>query len=314
MPTHRFGPDLPVPTGQYLRVAIYTRQSRSSGDEFSSCDAQFEICHTFLMARQWQGWIWCGTRYDDEGESGERLDRPAMNQLLQDVCSAAIDIIVVHRLDRLSRNLSDCSTLLGDLRDRDVQLHVVADPMLGTSAMDTLVLNILGSFAEFEREIIRERLADTRAAMKRKGLRVAGRVPFGYGISPTTKQLVPIAREAKRVRAMFVWASDGKMLTEIARLANERRWKTKPSSRFPMGGRWTPRQVAELLANPVYIGMICVKNGTAPGSHDALIDKDLFDRVREIVAARRVPAAPRKIPKTTWPLRGLVVCARCGHP
>ena len=314
MPTHRFGPDLPVPTGQYLRVAIYTRQSRSSGDEFSSCDAQFEICHTFLMARQWQGWIWCGTRYDDEGESGERLDRPAMNQLLQDVCSAAIDIIVVHRLDRLSRKLSDCSTLLGDLRDRDVQLHVVADPMLGTSAMDTLVLNILGSFAEFEREIIRERLADTRAAMKRKGLRVAGRVPFGYGISPTTKQLVPIAREAKRVRAMFAWASEGKLLTEIAGLANERRWKTKPSSRFPMGGRWTPRQVAELLANPVYIGMIRVKNGTAPGSHDALIDKDLFDRVREIVAARRVPAAPRKIPKTTWPLRGLVVCARCGRP
>lgn len=189
-----------------LFAAIYTRQSRGKGDEFSSCDAQFEICKDFLLSR---GWTWCGVRYDDEGEAGERLDRPGLERLLRDVRAGIVDGIVVHRLDRLSRRLSHTAALLGELRDRGVHLAVVADPMLGSSATDMLVLNILGSFAEFEREMIRERLADTRAAMKRKGLRVAGRVPYGYEIDPSTKQLVTVAREATRVRKIFAWACLG---------------------------------------------------------------------------------------------------------
>lgn len=292
-------------------VAIYTRQSRSNGDEFSSCEAQFEICKEFLVSR---GWTWCGVRYDDEGESGERLDRPGLNRLLRDVHAEIVDGIVVHRLDRLSRKLSDTAALLGELRERGVHLAVVAEPALGSSATDTLVLNILGSFAEFEREMIRDRLADTRAAMKRKGLRVAGRVPYGYGIDPTTKQLVIIAGEAKRVRMLFAWASEGKRLAEIAMLANRRNWRTKPSTRFPNGGRWTPRQVADLLQNPIYKGLIRVKGGTAPGQHEAIIETDLFDRVRQLVAARRTSTTPRGSTIVPWHLRGLVVCARCGRP
>lgn len=289
-------------------MAIYTRQSRDKGDEFSSCDAQFDICHDFLLT---QGWIWCGVRYDDKGESGERLDRPGLKRLLSDARAGDVKGIVVHRLDRLSRRLSDSASLLPELRDLGVRLAVVDDPQLGTSATDMLVLNIIGSFAEFERDMIRERLADTRAAMKRRGLRVAGRLPYGYGIDRATKQLVSIAQEAKRVRLIFKWAAEGKRLTEIALLANSRRWKTKPSNRHPKGGRWTPRQVAELLANPVYVGKIRVNAGTAPGKHEALIDQGLFDRVREIVAERRVYNGSRKPLSKGWPLRGRVICARC---
>lgn len=292
-------------------AAIYTRQSRDKGDEFSSCDAQFEICKAFLVS---QGWIWCGTRYDDQGESGESLDRPGLNRLLSDLQRGLITGIVVHRLDRLSRRLSDSAALLSKLRDLGIRLAVVDDPQLGTSATDMLVLNIIGSFAEFEHEMIRDRLADSRAAMKRKGLRVAGRVPYGYSTDPVTKQFVLVVQEAKRVRAIFGWASDGKKLSEIAEIANRRGWKTRSSNRHPKGGRWTPRQVAELLANPVYVGKIRVKAGTAPGKHEALIDQDLFDRVRDVVASRRVHNGPRKPPSKGWPLRGLVICARCERP
>jgi site-specific DNA recombinase len=204
--------------------------------------------------------------------------------------------------------------LLPKLRDLGIRLAVVDEPQLGTSAADLLVLNIIGSFAEFEYEMIRDRLADTRAGMKRKGLRVAGRVPYGYITEPVTKQLVPVTQEARRVRAIFRWASEGKKLSEIAILANGRGWKTKPSNRHSNGGRWTPRQVAELLANPVYVGRIRVKTDTAPGKHEALIDQDLFDRVREIVSSRRVSTGPRKAPSNAWPLRGKVVCARCNRP
>jgi site-specific DNA recombinase len=297
-----------------LAAAIYTRQSRNTRDEFSSCDAQFEICQSFLAMRQQQDWVWCGTRYDDQGESGERLDRPGLNRLLRDVRAGDIKVIVVHRLDRLSRRLSDSAGLLAEFRDRGVHLAVVADPSLGMSAADVLVLNIIGSFAEFEREMIRDRLADTRAAMKRRGLRAAGRVPYGYEIDPVTKQLVRLNREANRVRAIFEWAIEGKTLTEIAALANRRRWRTKPTHRFPKGGPWTPRQVSEMLANPVYAGLIRVKGGVAPGQHQAIIDRELFDRTRKVVAERRVSTTLRRAASASWNLRGLVFCHQCGRP
>ena len=163
-----------------LSLAIYTRQSLAHDDEFSSCDAQFEICHEFITANRSKGWVWCGRRYDDAGQSGERLDRPAMSEMLDHLRRGHVDGLVVHRLDRLSRKLIDLTALLTELRTRNIPLLIVTDPTLGTSATDTLVLNIFGSFAEFEREMIRDRLADTRAAKKRKGLRVAGKVPYGY--------------------------------------------------------------------------------------------------------------------------------------
>lgn len=150
-----------------LRIAIYTRQSRDTGNEFSSCDAQFETCPHFITANSSKGWVWCGERYDDLGQSGERLERPAVTQLLNTIRRGRVDGVVVHRLDRLSRKLSDTTALLTELRSRNISLLIVTDPTVGTSATDTLVLNILGSFAEFEREMIRDRLSDTRTAMKK---------------------------------------------------------------------------------------------------------------------------------------------------
>ncbi|MCE9565437.1 MAG: recombinase family protein [Planctomycetes bacterium] len=296
-----------------LRIAIYTRQSRDHGDEFSSCDAQFDICHDFISANKTKGWVWCGKRYDDLGQSGERLNRPALTQLLDDLRRGRINGVVIHRLDRLSRKLADTTALLTEFRNRNVTLAIVTDPMLGTSATDMLVLNILGSFSEFEREMIRERLADTRAAMKRKGLRVAGKVPYGYTTDRRTKQLVVIRQQARRVQAFFEWATAGQTPSAIAATANARRWPTNPSPTYPQGGRWTPRQVADILANPTYRGLIRTANGTAPGTHEAIISGELFQRVREVIVNRRVSTTPRGSPAFEWPLRGVVECGRCGR-
>ena len=297
-----------------LRIAIYTRQSRNKGDEFSSCDAQFELCHEFVRANRSNGWIWCGRRYDDLGQSGERLDRPGITQLLDDLRRGRVQGVVVHRLDRLSRKLADITALLTEFRDRKILFAIVTDPTIGTSATDTLVLNILGSFAEFEREMIRDRLADTRAAMKRKGLRVAGKVPYGYTKDPRTKQLVVEPQQAKRVRCFFEWSAAGQAPSEIAATANTRRWRTNPSPTYPQGGRWTPRQVADILANPVYCGLIRTKGGTAPGVHKAIVDAELYARVRAVIRSRRVSSTPRGRPSIDWPLRGLVICGSCGRP
>lgn len=295
------------------RFAIYTRQSLAHDDEFSSCDAQFEICQEFILANRSKGWVWCGKRYNDAGQPGEQLDRPGMTQLLDDLRRGRVDGVVVHRLDRLSRKLIDLTALLTEFRTRNIPLVIVTDPTLGTSATDTLVLNILGSFAEFEREMIRDRLADTRGAMKRKGLRVAGKVPYGYTTDPHTKQLVVHRQQAKRVSSFFEWAAEGQTPSEIAAIANARRWLTNPSPKKPSGGRWTPRQVADILANPVYRGHIRTLNGTAPGKHGPIVMDELFDRVREGIASRRVSTTPRGKAAFAWPLRRLVVCGRCGR-
>jgi len=236
---------LRVPS-RYCWCGIYTRQSREPGGDFTSCEAQFEACFEFLRARFGEGWVHNGRRYDDEAETSESLDRPALSRLLADIDAGKVDRVVVYRLDRLSRDIADCTSLLQRLRDCGVPVTVVVSPELGISAEDTFVLNILASFAEFEREMIRERFADTRAALKRRGRRVAGVVPYGFEADPVTKQLVIEPREAHRVRKMFHWAAEGKTPTEIAEIVNRRRWRTKTraskkTGQVRGGGHWTPR-------------------------------------------------------------------------
>jgi len=235
-------------TSRYCWCGIYTRQSRDPEGEFTSCQAQFEACFEFLRARFDLGWVYNGRRYDDEGGSSESLDRPGLSRLLADIDAGKVDRVVVHRLDRLSRSIADCTSLLQQLRDRGVPVTVVVSPELGVSAEHTFILSILASFAEFEQEMIRERFADARTALKRRGHRVAGVVPDGYAADPVTKQLIVEPREASRVRKMFHWAVEGKTPTEIAEIANRRRWRTKArvvkTGQVRGGGRWTPRQVA----------------------------------------------------------------------
>ena len=304
-----------------VRYAIYTRQSLSDSDKtFSSCEAQFAICQDFVKAQASRRWKWIGERFDDVGVSGANANRPALQRLMQCVRSGRVDKVVIYRLDRLTRSLRDSIDVFDALRQAEVELLIVTAPELGSAATDRFLLNMMAAFAEFERDMIRSRLADARAALKRHGRRLAGRVPYGYDTDPHTKQFVVNFDEAQRVEAMFQLAFDGMRPSDIAAEANKLGWRTKRtvarrSGKVSGGGPWTPRQVLSLLTNPVYLGLFADGHRTRPGRHEPIVPRELWEQVQDQVKARRTSKHSRRSRSGArpWPLRGKILCPRCGR-
>lgn len=301
------------------RCAIYTRQSRESNSDYSSCDAQYDACLNFILARTSQGWTPVDHRYDDDGQSGERESRPALNRLKFDINAGLIDRVVVHRLDGLSRKVMHCTALLDKFRQQGIAISIVTAPELGRSASDGLLLNLFSVFAEFERDLIRERLSETRAALKNRGRRVAGAVPFGYTADTVSKQLIPDRCEARRVKAMFERAAKGETPRQIAAHANRRGWRTKSvrsraTGKETGGQRWTARQILSLRSNPTYLGLIHDRKTTRKGIHQPLVTPELFQQAAQQVSERRTQVKPRRRePAFPWPLGGLLFCGQCGR-
>jgi DNA invertase Pin-like site-specific DNA recombinase len=272
----------------------------------SSCETQRGICSDFATAR---GWVPCDELFDDPGESSESLNRPALRRLLRKIEQGQIDRIVVYGIDRLTRKLYDLHKLLDLFERHDVELSVVTDPNFGESAAHRLTSNIVAAASEFQLELTRERMADARAALKREGRRVAGRVPFGYRADGATKQLVVQQAETAVVRRMFELAAGGKRPQEIADQFNQ----LKLVGARGQTGSWTARHILKLLSNPIYTGAIHDGAGTLPGRHEAIVTPAMFDQVRESIESRRSRAPGRTATKINWPLRGLLVCGECGR-
>lgn len=286
--------------------AIYTRQSRIRPGVTSSCVTQRGICADFAFERRWSLAV---ETFDDAGESSESLDRPALQRLLKNIEQGNIHRVLVYSIDRLTRKLYDLHKLL-DLFERcGVELAVVTDPNFGESAAHRLTSNIIAAASEFQVEMTRERMADTRAALKRQGRRVAGRVPFGYRAERSTKQLVINPNEGAVVQRIFELAAAGTRPQEIADGFNRK-------NVVGAGGRigtWTARQILKVLRNPIYRGAIHDGARTRPGSHEAVVTSAMFDQVRKLIEARRSRPPGRTNPKVNWRLRGLLVCGRCGR-
>lgn len=291
-------------TRRPVRCVIYTRQSVSSSDELSSCAVQREACAVFAAS---QGWI-VEDYFEDWGFSGATLDRPGLQKLLRVVRHFGTDRILVHWLDRLSRNLRDCVKLLDEFRCLGADLLIVTASELGHAAQDHFLLNIMASFAEFEREMIAGRIADARARLKAERRRLAGAVPFGYTADPHTKQLVVQHAEADVVRWIFAEAAAGKRPSEIAAAANAREYRTKA------GGPWTARQVVATLRNPAYVGYFRDGSRVRPGCHQPIVELDLFEAAGRELDTRRT-AGPKSLRYgLPWPLRGKILCGRYGRP
>ena len=305
-----------------LRYAIYTRQSTAdAGKVLSSCDAQFSMCEEFMRCYGSSA-VWIGERLDDVGQSGGNTERPALNRLLTLVCEQQIDQLVIYRLDRLTRSVRDSVRIFEKLRESNVKLVIVTAPEIGEAATDRFLLNLMTSFAEFERDMIGSRIAETRAYLRQHGRRLAGKLPYGYDADPLTHQLVINSNEAPNVEAMFKMAAEGTLPRGIAAVANARGWRTKRyithrTGRESGGGLWTPRQVLTLLANAVYMGRFSHEGGTRPGTHPAIVSEELFERVRHQVAARRKLRKNKKASNTRqpmfWSLRGKVLCPECSR-
>lgn len=294
-----------------VRCAIYTRQSVSSSDALSSCEVQHEACSLYVQSQREHGWTLLPERFDDDGYSGASLDRPGLNRLLAVVRRGGVDQILIHRLDRLSRSVRHCVTLLDEFRRLEVGLVVVTAPELGHSAQDNFMLNIMASFAEFERELIAARIADSRARLKSRHLRFAGGIPFGYNSDRRTKQLVPNQDDSAVVKWMFSEAARGQKPSDIAEAANARDYRTKSTAG---SGTWTARQVVATLRNPVYIGMLRDGDSVRVGCHEAVIDDEVFNAVGKALDARRTGKQDGFHYGPIWPLKGKIQCATCGRP
>jgi site-specific DNA recombinase len=223
--------------------------------------------------------------------------------------SGGIDRLVIYRLDRLSRNLRHFITLFEELLDHGVSLDVVTSPELGVTALDKLMLSVLASFAEFERDLAASRIAEARDHLKAHGRRIAGAIPFGYEADRHTKQLIVRDEEADAVARMFRWAEAGVTPSVIASYANALRWITGG------GNPWTARQVLAILGNHVYAGLAMHNSQLREGCHAALIDREVYDRVQNLIAGRRTSVPGRRASRAgvTWILRGLLRCGRCGR-
>ena len=256
-----------------------------------------------------QGWLLLPESFDDLGESSESLDRPALQRILKRIELGEIDRVVVYSIDRLTRKLFDLHRLF-ELFDRfGIELAVVTDPNFGESAANRLTTNIIAAASEFLLELTRERMADSRAALKRKGRRVAGRVPFGYRTDVATKQLVVHEEEAAVVRRLFELAAGGSRPQEIADRFNLER-VIGPGAR---NAKWTARQVLKMLSNSIYWGSIHDGPRTLPGVHEGIVAPAVFEQVQQVVASRRSRPPGRTNAAIDWPLRGLLICGSCGR-
>ena len=260
-----------------VRCAIYTRKSSEEGldMEFNSLDAQREACAAYILSQKPEGWVAVADRYDDGGISGGTLERPALKRLIADIEFGKVDVVVVYKIDRLSRSLMDFAKLVEVFERRGVTFVSVTQSFNTTTSMGRLTLNILLSFAQFEREVIGERIRDKVAASRRKGMWMGGYVPLGYRVE--NRKLLVNEEEAASVRLIFerfVKLGSIKLLMRELQAANIR---SRRGYMLDKGALY------KLLNNRVYIGEAVHKGEAYPGEHEAIISADLWQRAHAIM-------------------------------
>jgi DNA invertase Pin-like site-specific DNA recombinase len=271
-----------------LPCAIYTRKSSEEGLEqgFNSLDAQREACEAFILSQKAQGWTATGATYDDGGFSGGNTERPGLKRLIADIAAGRVRIVVVYKVDRLTRSLADFAKLVELFDAHGVSFVSVTQQFNTTSSMGRLTLNVLLSFAQFEREVTGERIRDKIAASKRKGLWMGGIAPIGY--LPHERTLVIDEPQANRVREIYRQYLALECVRQLKTEVDGRGWTTparKTRRVDAMGGRSFSRgHLYRILSNPIYIGQIPHKGAVFAGQHPAIIDADLWESVQHRLA------------------------------
>ncbi|WP_426954121.1 recombinase family protein [Muricoccus radiodurans] len=266
---------LPPTPAKRLRCAVYTRASGEEGlgMEFNTLDAQRGACEAYILSQRAEGWTLVPDRYDDGGYSGGNLERPALRRLIGDIEAGRADIVVTYKLDRLSRSLTDFVRLMEVLDRHQVTFVSITQSFNTTTSMGRLTLNILLSFAQFEREVIGERIRDKVAASRARGMWMGGHVPLGYEVRE--RKLIPNATEGETVRRVFeVFAETGSGL-ETARVL-------QTEGRTSKAGRPLDRgDVYKILHNRTYVGEVEHKGRVYPGEHQGIVGRDLWDAAHD---------------------------------
>ncbi|TNF24094.1 MAG: recombinase family protein [Deltaproteobacteria bacterium] len=297
---------------QPKRCAIYTRKSTAIGleQEFNTLDAQREACLAYIQRQE--HWTTTDVRYDDGGFTGANIERPAFQRLLEDIDAGKVDIVVVYKVDRLSRSLLDFARVMDRFNRAGAAFVSVTQNFSTADAMGRLTLNMLMSFAEFEREMIGERTRDKIAAARRKGKWTGGPVPLGYDV--IDKKLVVNELEAVLVREVFALYEEHRSALVTARALNDKGRRTKrhraQNGNVRAARKWSKDAVLRVLRNPVYAGLMAAGDELHESEHDGLIDRDRFDRVQRQLDGR-VTRKRDHGRNPAYLLRGILRCA-CG--
>ena len=268
---------------ELIRCAIYTRKSSEEGLEqsFNSLAAQREACRAFILSQKHEGWTVLKNVYDDGGISGGTMDRPALKQLLSDIQEGKVNTVVVYKVDRLTRSLTDFAKIIEIFDSHSVSFVSVTQQFNTTSSMGRLTLNVLLSFAQFEREITGERIRDKIAASKKKGIWMGGVVPLGYEC--VKRQLVVSRREADTVRKIFRQYVRLGCLTKLKQYLEQNQThskiRTSIAGRKYGGATYSRGALHHLLCNRIYLGEIVHRDQHFPGQHEAIVSKRLWDQV-----------------------------------
>jgi site-specific DNA recombinase len=288
------------PIVRKLRCAVYTRKSTEEGldMEFNSLDAQREACEAYVASQKPEGWLLLGDHYDDGGFSGGTLERPALRRLLTDIEAGRVDVVVVYKIDRLSRSLMDFAKLVEVFDRNNVTFVSVTQSFNTTTSMGRLTLNILLSFAQFEREVIGERIRDKFAASRKKGMWMGGFVPLSYDVND--RKLIINKAEAATVRMIFERFIKIGSATELVRKLRAEGVRRKQGKLVDKG------YVYKLLNNRVYVGEAVHKGLAYPGEHQAIIDRVLWDRVHTVLGESPRKRAANTRAQTPALLKGLI--------
>ncbi len=285
------------------RCAIYTRKSSEEGleQEFNSLHAQREACEAYIASQRSEGWVLVRDQYDDGGISGGTLERPGLNQLITDIEDGLIDVVVVYKIDRLSRSLMDFSKLVEVFDRNGVTFVSVTQSLNTTTSMGRLTLNILLSFAQFEREVTAERIRDKVKASRMKGMWMGGYVPLGYDV--LDRKLIMNAEEAASVRMVFERFVETGSATVLARELRSQGFRSKQGTLIDKG------YLYRLLNNRVYRGEAVHKGKAYTGEHDDIIKARLWDQVHTIMNESPRKRANNSRTQTPALLKGLIFTA-----
>ena len=300
-----------------VRCAIYTRKSTSEGldSDFNTLDAQREAAEYFIRAMAGEGWEALPHRYDDGGFTGANTDRPALKRLLADIEAGEVDCVVVYKVDRLSRSLMDFAKLLALFDQKNVTFVSTTQNFNTTNSMGRLTLNILLSFAQFEREMIAERTRDKMAAARKRGKWLGSRPPYGYLGDHDKKQLVVCEEEAERVRTIFRMYLRLGSVNAVTKRINDLGWMKKgyraKTGRVTPPRKYRDKDVHSILRNVTYLGKVEFNGELYEGEHEAIVSEELFARVQSVLTSKACGRGRRRGRNPEYLLQGIAWCGLC---
>ena len=300
---------------QKIRCAIYTRKSTDEGldKDFNSLDAQRASGENYIKSQEGEGWVCLEEYYDDGGYSGGNIDRPALQKLLSDIQENKIDTVVVYKVDRLSRSVTDFAKIMDIFEAHNISFVSTTQSFNTSNSVGKLMLNIVLSFAQYERELVGERTRDKIAASKKKGMWMGGTPPLGYDIGD--RKLIVNEEESKVVKDIYDSFLKSQSVTEVARWMNGRgftmkSWTSRKGNEYG-GGKFHKNNIRDILKNPLYMGKVRHKDELYQGQHDGIVSEKIWNKVQEILQLRERPMVTSQRISTPALLGGLVRCKAC---